>query len=205
MSDLRTPAEAPSPSMAPLTRLPVFLALDGKRAIVAGNSPAAAWKTELLSAAGATVEVFADHPCAELRNIAADAPRGAIVLHQRSWAAAHLAGAAIAIGDFADEHEARRFARAARTAGVPANVIDKPAFCDFTFGAIVNRSPLVIGISTDGAAPVFGQAIRAKIEAMIPRGFARWAEVAQRWRATVRFSGLPFASRRRFWQAFTAF
>ena len=40
-------------------------------------------------------------------------------------------------------------------AGVPVNVIDKPAFCDFAFGAIVNRSPLVIGISTDGAAPVF--------------------------------------------------
>ena len=55
----------------------------------------------------------------------------------------------------------------------PVNVIDKPEFCDFAFGAIVNRSPLVIGISTDGAAPVFGQAIRAKLEAMIPRGFAR--------------------------------
>ena len=51
------------------------------------------------------------------------------------------------------------------------NVIDKPAFCDFAFGSIVNRSPLVIGISTDGAAPVFAQAIRAKLEAMIPRGF----------------------------------
>src|SRR5271169_5930804 len=49
-------------------------------------------------------------------------------------------------------------------AGVPFNVIDRPAFCDLEFGAIVNRSPLVVAISTDGAAPVFGQAIRAKIE-----------------------------------------
>ena len=57
-------------------------------------------------------------------------------------------------------------------AGVPVNVIDKPAFCDFSFGAIVNRSPLVIGISTDGAAPVFAQAIRAKLEALLPNGFA---------------------------------
>ena len=61
-------------------------------------------------------------------------------------------------------------------------MIDKPAYCDFSFGAIVNRSPLVIGISTDGAAPVFAQAIRAKLEALIPRGFARWAEAARRWR-----------------------
>ena len=79
----------------------------------------------------------------------------------------------------------RAFAAAARAAGVPVNVIDKPAFCDFSFGAIVNRSPLVIGISTDGAAPVFAQAIRAKLEALIPRGFARWAEAARRWRDAV--------------------
>ena len=66
--------------------------------------------------------------------------------------------------------------------GVPVNVIDKPKFCDFAFGAIVNRSPLVIGISTDGAAPVFGQAIRAKLEAMLPQGFSGWADAARRWR-----------------------
>jgi uroporphyrin-III C-methyltransferase/precorrin-2 dehydrogenase/sirohydrochlorin ferrochelatase len=88
---------------------------------------------------------------------------------------------------------------------VPVNVIDKPVHCDFSFGAIVNRSPLVIGISTDGAAPVFAQAIRAKLEAMIPRGFARWADAARRWRAAVQSSGLSFAARRRFWQLFTGF
>ena len=103
-----------------------------------------------------------------------------------------------------DDDEAARFAAAARAAGVPVNVIDKPAFCDFSFGSIVNRSPLVIGISTDGAAPVFAQAIRAKLEALIPLGFARWAEAARRWRDAVKSSGLPFAGRRRFWQMFTA-
>src|SRR5258708_2252806 len=92
-----------------------------------------------------------------------------------------LAGAAGAVGGFGNDGDAAQFAAAARARGVPVNVIDKPAFCDFAFGAIVNRSPLVIGISTDGAAPVFGMAVRAKIEAMIPRGFARWAEAARRW------------------------
>jgi uroporphyrin-III C-methyltransferase/precorrin-2 dehydrogenase/sirohydrochlorin ferrochelatase len=84
------------------------------------------------------------------------------------------------------------------------NVIDKPAFCDFSFGAIVNRSPLVIGISTDGAAPVFAQAIRAKLEALLPNGFASWAAAAARWRNAVKESGLSFAGRRKFWQLFTA-
>ncbi len=96
------------------------------------------------------------------------------------------------------------FADAARAAGVPVNVIDKPACCDFSFGAIVNRSPLVIGISTDGAAPVFAQAIRAKLEALLPKDFANWASAAARWRTMVKESGLSFVARREFWQAFTA-
>ena len=83
-------------------------------------------------------------------------------------------------------------------------MIDKPTFCDFAFGAIVNRSPLVIGISTDGAAPVFAQAIRAKLEALLPNGFANWAAAAARWRSAVKASGLSFSGRRKFWQVFTA-
>jgi uroporphyrin-III C-methyltransferase/precorrin-2 dehydrogenase/sirohydrochlorin ferrochelatase len=189
--------------MAPLARLPVFMALDGKRALVAGCEPGVAWKVELLSAAGASVDVYAARSSAELRAAAADPPGGPIVLHERQWQADDLAGAALAVGGFDDEPQAASFTAAARAAGVPVNVIDKPSYCDFTFGAIVNRSPLVIGISTDGAAPVFAQAIRAKLETMVPRGFARWVEAASRWRERVKESGLAYSSRRRFWQAFT--
>ena len=127
-----------------------------------------------------------------------------IVIHERAWAADDFSGAAMAVADCADDVEAAKFAEAARAAGVPVNVIDRPAFSDFTFGAIVNRSPLVIGISTDGASPVFGQAIRAKIEALIPRGFARWAEAARTWRPRVRALALPLRGRRGFWEKFTA-
>jgi uroporphyrin-III C-methyltransferase/precorrin-2 dehydrogenase/sirohydrochlorin ferrochelatase len=204
MSRSRTPTEAREPRMGPLARLPVFFALAGKRVVLAGGTPAAAWKAELLSAAGADVDVIATEISDEMLAVAADPPQGAIVIHQRVWEAADFASAAIAVGAFDGEDEAARFAGAAREAGVPVNVIDKPAFCDFSFGSIVNRSPLVIGISTDGAAPVFAQAIRAKLEALIPRGFARWAEAAQRWRREVKASGLSFAGRRKFWQIFTA-
>ena len=191
-----------APRMEPLARLPIFLALDGKRAVVAGDGPAVAWKAELLSAAGADVVVFAKCPCEELHALAAQPPRGAIMLQHRAWQAEDFCGAAVAVAGFDDDRDAQRFAEAASAAGVPVNVIDKPAHCDFSFGAIVNRSPLVIGISTDGAAPVFAQAIRGRLEAMIPRGFAGWAEAARRWRKAVQSSGLSFAARRRFWQAF---
>ena len=193
------------PRMEALARLPIFLALEGKRAVLAGDGPPVAWKAELLSAAGADVIVFAECPCEQLHAVAAQPPRGAIVLRHRPWQAEDLYGAAVAIADFGDDLDARRFADAARAARVPVNVIDKPAYCDFSFGAIVNRSPLVIGISTDGAAPVFGQAIRGTLEALIPRGFAGWADAARRWRKAVQSSGLSFAARRRFWQAFAGF
>src|SRR6185436_12009357 len=199
----RTPSGAKPARMGALARLPVFLSLDGKRAVVAGGSPAAAWKAELLSASGARVEVYATDICDELQQLAADPPRGAIVINRCPWSADALKNAAVAIGAFEDDNGAAAFASAARAAGVPVNVIYKPAFCDFSFGAIVNRSPLVIGISTDGAAPVFAQAIRAKLEAMIPRGFAQWVEAARRWRASVKASGLSFNGRRRFWQLLT--
>jgi uroporphyrin-III C-methyltransferase/precorrin-2 dehydrogenase/sirohydrochlorin ferrochelatase len=204
MSELRKPREARPDRMAKLARLPVFLALEGKRALLAGGSHAAAWKAELLSAAGAHVDVYAEDVSDEMRAMAADAPGGVITIIERAWTPDDLKNAAVAIGAFDDDEGSATFAAAARAAGVPVNVIDKPAFCDFSFGAIVNRSPLVIGISTDGAAPVFAQAIRAKLEALLPNGFASWAAAASQWRNAVKLSGLSFSGRRKFWQVFTA-
>src|ERR1700722_7210761 len=200
---IRTPAEIRTTRIGALARLPAFFALDNKRAVVAGGSQAGTWKAELPAAAGAGVEVFAAAPSEEMLALAATPPRGAVIVHQRAWGAGDFSGAAIAVADCADDNEAAAFAAAARAAGVPVNVIDRPAFCDFSFGAIVNRSPLVIGISTDGASPVFGQAIRAKIEALIPRGFARWADAARAWRPRVQALALPFRGRRNFWERFT--
>lgn len=163
-----------------LATLPVFFKLQGKRAIVAGGSDAAAWKAELLAAAGADV-----HVC------------------KTGWTPDSLAGAAIAICDAETEGEAQAFYDAAHEAGVPVNVIDKPAWCDFQFGSIVNRSPAVIAISTDGAAPILGQAIRRRIETLIPPALADWAGIAREIRETVTARLAAGAQRRAFWERFT--
>src|SRR5262245_9628077 len=102
----RTPTEARPPRMDALARLPVFLTLQGKRAVLAGGSPAAAWKAELLSAAGAEVEVLASSPSDEMLAVIADPPQGAIALQARPWEADDVKGAAIAVGAFEDDHEA---------------------------------------------------------------------------------------------------
>src|SRR4051794_5337780 len=195
----RSPSEQKPGRMAPLARLPVFFDLRGKRAVAAGGSAAAAWKAELLSAAGARVDVYAEEIADAMRDLLACSALS-VAHHVRAWTEPDFEGAAIAIGAFENDADANAFAAAARRAGVPVNVVDKPAFCDFNFGAIVNRSPLVVGISTDGAAPVFAQTIRAKIEALLPQGFAAWTQAAQSWRGKLK--ELSAAARRRFWQRF---
>jgi uroporphyrin-III C-methyltransferase/precorrin-2 dehydrogenase/sirohydrochlorin ferrochelatase len=189
--------------MDPLATLPLFFALDGRRAVVIGGSDAAAWKAELLSAAGASVTVLAPDPCADLEELAADASAGVLHLARRGWSPMDFVGAALVVAAAEDEEAAAIFV-AATALGVPVNVIDRPAFSTFQFGAIVNRSPLVVGISTAGAAPVLGQAVRSRIEALLPAGLARWAEAARAWRAELGRLRLGAVVRRRFWEAFAS-
>src|SRR3954471_2686962 len=102
MTASHTPTERQEPRMGRLARLPVFYALTDKRVVVAGGTPAAAWKAELLSAAGADVHVFPNVVSDEMAALAANPPHRAIVLHRRCWETADFADAALAIGGFDD-------------------------------------------------------------------------------------------------------
>ena len=202
MRSPREPRETKA-GLEPLAVLPVFVPLHGKRAVLAGSGGGAPWKVKLLAAAGAAVDVYAEAPSEELRAVPAEIVSGRVTLHERAWIPDDLAGAAFAIGAMEDEADCVAFVAAARAAGAIVNAVDRPHLCDVKFGAIVNRSPLVVGISTEGAAPVFGQTVRARIEAMLPRGFSHWVAAARDWReqVTARFHG--FGDRRFFWERFT--
>lgn len=200
MQILSRPQNSPRPgSIGQLAVLPVFFSLAGKRGVVAGGTAAAAWKAELLAAAGAEVHVCAEAMSEEMSALIAAGP---FVHHARRWSATDLHGAAIAIADAATKQEAEAFLHAATQAGVPCNVIDKPAFCAFQFGTIVNRSPVVVGISTDGAAPILGQAIRQRIETILPASLAAWARLARQLRSHIVDVLQPGRQRRLFWEDF---
>lgn len=191
--------------MAPLAKLPVFWALEGKRVIVAGGSDAAAWKAELLAACGAEVHVYAEDLSETFADLIArdtQSGEGRFHHHATHWSPQSFAGSAIAIADCEDESTAATFHDAACKAGVPVNVIDKPHYCQFQFGSIVNRSPVVVAISTDGAAPILAQAIRRRIETLLPPSLKSWASLAYtiRDKANARIS--PGAPRRAFWERF---
>ncbi len=198
----RSPSEAAPARMGRLSKLPLFMDLAGRRVVVAGGSPGAAWKAELLAAAGADVEVFAPEPSEEMRHLAArGAEAGSIALRVRPWALDVFPGAAFALCDAESDAEGQAFRCAAKAAGVLCNVVDRPAFCDVQFGSIVNRSPVVVAISTDGAAPIVGQAIRRRIETLLPPSLADWGALAKRIRDTVQERLAPGAQRRTFWEA----
>jgi uroporphyrin-III C-methyltransferase / precorrin-2 dehydrogenase / sirohydrochlorin ferrochelatase len=204
----RQPRAAEPPRIAPLATLPLFHKLVARKVVLAGDGEGTLWKAELLLATGAQLHVFAPDQAGSFERLhdlkEADAGFGTLTINSRCWTPGDLRDAALAIAETRDEAEASAFVAAARHHGVPVNIIDRPAFCDFQFGAIVNRSPLVIGISTDGAAPVFGQAIRTRIEALLPLGLKAWAQAARDWRPAVQARNLSFALRRRFWERFTA-
>jgi len=189
--------------IAPLAVLPVFFDLTGKRVIAIGGSEAATWKIELLAAAGAHVQVLAPIAewCDELIALAeGGAAAGTISLVDCRWAPSDLLGAALAVADIEDDAGAFAFIEAARDASVPYNVIDRPEFCQFQFGTIVNRSPVVVGISTAGAAPILGQAVRRRIETLLPATLSAWAKLAQQVRGTVMERLQAGPQRRAFWE-----
>jgi uroporphyrin-III C-methyltransferase/precorrin-2 dehydrogenase/sirohydrochlorin ferrochelatase len=188
--------------MDDLPRLPLFFALAGRRVLLVGGSAAAAWKAELLRAAGAHLVVVAKEIGPELAAVLADVAPERLTTIIRDWSPDDLDGVALAIAAFETDGEAACFAGAARAAGVPVNVVDKPDHCDFAFGSLVNRAPLIVGISTDGIAPVLGQRVRLLIETLLPATLGRWLDRARALRSEVAKLDWPLERRRALWDRF---
>jgi uroporphyrin-III C-methyltransferase / precorrin-2 dehydrogenase / sirohydrochlorin ferrochelatase len=155
---------------------PIFLRLQGRSVLVVGSGQAAAAKQRLLEAAGARVTSVPE--------------------------VAATAGYALVFGATGDEAQDRAVSEAARAAGVPVNVVDRPELSDFIMPAVVDRGDVVIGISTGGSAPILAQRIRATIEDVLPSGLDRLAAFARRFRSAVQARVADAATRRRFWERF---
>lgn len=194
------PGSSPAPRLAPLAKLPVFLALRGRPVLLVGGGEPTVWKAELLAAAGASLRIVAPEPHPDVVRLALTLPDAA--LEEREWRPEDCDGMALVVADAECDEDAAAIAKAARARGVPVNVIDRPAFCDFQFGTVVNRSPVVVGIMTDGAAPILGQAIRRRIEAILPASLPAWAEAAKAFRAPLARLLPERTDRRRFWERF---
>jgi uroporphyrin-III C-methyltransferase/precorrin-2 dehydrogenase/sirohydrochlorin ferrochelatase len=181
--------------------LPLFLKLDGRPCLVVGGGTAAAGKTDLLLRAGARVTVAADALSAEL---AAWHAAGRIEQRPLAEAEALVAGSAAIFVATEDEALARRVAALAEAAHIPLNVVDRPELSSALMGAIVDRAPVVVAVSTGGASPLLAREIKLAIERLLPSGLGRLARFARLFRGAVKAAIPDFAARRRFWEEFFA-
>ncbi|EXF45646.1 siroheme synthase [Pseudomonas sp. BAY1663] len=111
-----------------------------------------------------------------------------------------LPGCVLAIAATDDEPLNASVSQDAHALGIPVNVVDSPQLCSVIFPAIVDRSPLVIAVSSGGDAPVLARLIRARIETWIPAAYGQLAGLAKQFRAQVKAAFSNVQQRRVFWE-----
>lgn len=180
-----------------MEQLPVFYNIQNRKVVVTGGGTVAARRTEISLRAGAHVTVFAETLGDEFLEF-----EGRAEFHHetRPPTAEDLAEAVIAFGASEDDAIDGPLYELARTAKVPANIADVPEKCDFIMASIVDRSPLVIAVSSSGSAPILARMIRARLETMLPARYGRVAEFAGQFRDLVSSTLSAGLARRKFWE-----
>ena len=180
-----------------MQHLPIFLDVESKPTLVAGGGIVAARRTELLLRAGAPVLVCAPVLCPDFAEVRTHPRFRHLARHP---AIADLQGVFLCFIATQDA-ELNAVARAmARQAGVLVNVADSVEASDFILPSIVDRSPVVIAVSTAGASPILGRMLKARLESLIPAAYGRLAGLVSRFREKL-VTMLPDPdARRRFWE-----
>jgi uroporphyrin-III C-methyltransferase/precorrin-2 dehydrogenase/sirohydrochlorin ferrochelatase len=188
---------------------PLFANLHGQRVLVVGGGEVAERKVRLLLEAGARVELVAPDltewlqhrlpkPTAgERRDRGADA----IGWLAREFAPSQLAGATLVVAATSDPAVNARVAATAREQHVLVNVVDDAERSSFIVPAIVDRSPLVIAISSGGVAPVLARHVRERLESLLDESLGTLAGLLERWRGRIKRALPDLDSRRRFYAA----
>ena len=176
---------------------PAFLDIEAEPVLLVGGGETAARKLRLLLKAGAAVTVVAAEAVEEIAQLARD---GAVVWRRLGFRAGDVEGRRAVWAAAEDDEADRRVAEAAKAAGIPVNVVDRPDLSTFIVPAIVDRDPVVIGISSGGTAPVLARRLRARIESLVPAGQGRLARFAEAFRGAVEAKVPDFSARRALWE-----
>ncbi len=156
---------------------PAFFPLAGRRVVIVGVGEFADGKARLFDGSPAELVRVEDG-----RALDPETYRGAVL-------------AFIASGDAAFDELA---ANAAREAGVPVNVVDRPPLCDFFTPALVDRGQVVAAVGTGGASPVLAQVLKQELEGAIPEGAGRLAALLQEFRKAMQAAFPDMQARRSF-------
>jgi len=176
--------------------LPLVFNLKNKPVLVVGGGDVALRKVQTLMKAGAKVTLVATEVNEQLMFLAGSQLQ-IIKSEYQPW---HIEGQRLVIAATDDMELNQQIHQACESADIWMNVVDQPELCEFTFPSIIDRSPLMIAISTSGKAPVLGRLWKEKLEKLIPSWTGKLAQVAGDFRAEVKEKISSFQARRHFWE-----
>ena len=177
--------------------LPLYIDITNQPVLVVGAGEIGLRKTRLLLEAGAAVTVIGEEVDPGFPTL----PQAGLTVIVRAFAVADIQGARLVIAATDDEALNDVIFKACEAVGILVNAVDDPAHSRFIFPAIIDRSPIIISISSGGHAPVLARQLREKLEAWIPASVALAGQFAKEMRQRVK-NALPFDQRRRFWEMF---
>ncbi len=177
--------------------LPLFHKLQGRVVLLVGGGEMALRKARVLLEAGATLRVIAPVISEALQALVL-AQQGECVL--RTYETADMQDCCLVLATTDQPQVNTAISTQAKALGIPVYAVGAPELSTVVFPAIVDRSPLVIAVSTAGHAPVLARLARAKIETLLPASYGHLAGLAARFRDQVK-SLLPHVQpRRAFWE-----
>ncbi|MDG1074482.1 MAG: siroheme synthase CysG [Methylophilaceae bacterium] len=177
--------------------LPIFMNIVNQHCVVIGGGEVATRKVMMLLKAHAAITLVSPEVCHELQ---AMIDAGEIQYLNATFEPTQIDKARLVIAATDDEAVNEAVSVAAQLANIPVNVVDSPALCTFTMGSIIDRSPIVIAVSSEGNAPVLARYIRAKIETLLPAAYGRIAGIAGEFRDQVKDKFATTQARRIFWE-----
>ncbi len=180
-----------------MDHLPIYLDVQDRKIVIEGGGTLAARRAERALDAGAEVHVFTQDLSEEFDELIQH-PK--CHHHNREPLQRDLIGAAVAYGTTEIPERDEALYNMANDLHVLVNIADNKPYCDFITPSIIDRSPLVIAISSGGSAPVLARILRARIEAMLPARYGQLAEWAGGLRDTVMAKISDGVARRRFWE-----
>ncbi|HGK7312362.1 TPA: uroporphyrinogen-III C-methyltransferase [Aeromonas hydrophila subsp. hydrophila] len=177
--------------------LPIFCRLDNKPVLLVGGGEVAERKARLLLDAGAQLTVVAPELDPELAELAAN---GSLEWLAGEFAPQQLTGKWLVVAA-TDRREVNALVyQSANQARIFANVVDDPKRSSFIMPSIIDRSPLMVAISSGGKAPVLARLLREKLEALLPQHLGAVAAFAGSLRERVKARFASMGERRRFWE-----
>ena len=181
-----------------MEHLPIFINIKQKPTLVVGGGDIALRKINLLLKAKAKVDCLSPLFCEDINTLFKD---GYIKLIKKSFEQADIKDYSVIIAATDDSLVNSLISSIAHDKRIPVNVVDSPALSSFIMPSIVDRSPVIIAVSSAGKAPVLARIIRAKLETVIPSSYGILAEIAGEYRQRVKDRFSQIRDRRTFWEA----